>query len=593
MCLRCHAIGPDEFYPNERDALIQLRESVKSSLNLHLIWTGPPCQDNKSRWVGIACSNGHVIHIVLDGYQLTGSLPPTFLQNITYLSKLSLGNNSILGSLPNLGGLVYLKLIFLSDNKFSGSIPLEYVNLPKLKRLELQENYLMGNIPPFDQPSLTTFNISSNFLEGPIPQTPVLQKFPENSYSHNLELCGKPLGRLCPNVSSPPVGAPPPSPNLPEKKEKALKVWTIVLIGLATALVPFMVMFLFLCHHRRVYGKENDGDNKVDGSAEWPNKKMQNSGSTGDPERIVELDFFDKERPVFDLDDLLRASAEMLGKGRLGSTYKAILESGSVVAVKRLKEMNGLEKKEFVQQMQLLGRLAHENVVKIISFYYAKDEKLVIYEYVSHASLFELLHDNHGPGRIPLDWASRLSIVKGIAKGLTYLHQSLPSHKVPHANLKSSNILIHHSNHNYQATLVDFGFLPLLRARSSSRKLAVGRCPEFLQGKKLTHKADVYCFGIILLEVITGRNPSISKGDGDDDLSDWVRLVVENDWSTDILDLEILPDKGGHNKMLKLTEIALECTDAAPEKRPKMSFVFRKIEELEQENPEQEDVERI
>lgn len=111
-----------------------------------------------------------------------------------------------------------------------------------------------------------------------------------------------------------------------------------------------------------------------------------------DPERRVELEFFDKTISVFDLDDLLRASAEVLGKGKVGSTYKATLESGAVVAVKRVKNMNALSKKEFVQQMQLLGKFKHENLVKIVSFYYSKEEKLIIYEFLPNGSLFDLLH---------------------------------------------------------------------------------------------------------------------------------------------------------------------------------------------------------
>lgn len=121
---------------------------------------------------------------------------------------------------------------------------------------------------------------------------------------------------------------------------------------------------------------------------------VKSSESRGDPERTVELEFFGKDRQIFDLDDLLRASAKMMGKGKLGSAYKAILESGSAVVVKRLKEMNGLSKKEFVQQMQLLGNMKHENLVEIIAFYYSKDEKLVVYDFVQGGSLFELLHGN-------------------------------------------------------------------------------------------------------------------------------------------------------------------------------------------------------
>lgn len=185
-------------------------------------------------------------------------------------------------------------------------------------------------------------------------------------------------------------------------------------------------------------------------------------------------------------------------------------------------------------------------------------------------------------------------MIKDIAKGLIYLHHSLPSHKVPHANLKSSNILlIQQTNQNYLCKLSDFGFLPLLPTRKSSEKLAISRSPEFSEAKKLTYKTDVYSFGIIILEVITGKIPGevssgFSRGDESsyDDLADWVRMVVNNDWSTDVLDIEILSAKEGHDEMLKLTELALLCTDLAPENRPKMSQVLRKIEEIEQMSQE-------
>lgn len=124
--------------------------------------------------------------------------------------------------------------------------------------------------------------------------------------------------------------------------------------------------------------------------------------------------------------------------------------------------------------------------------------------------------------------------------------------------------------------------------------LAIAKSPEFCDGKKLSYKADVYCFGIILLEIVTGKIPGEISGRGDDegsdvgDLSDWVRTVVNNDWSTDILDMEILAAKDGHDEMLKFTELALECTDMVPEKRPKMSLVLRRIEEIEASSREQQ-----
>ncbi|KAL9381595.1 hypothetical protein Peur_027252 [Populus x canadensis] len=578
------------FFAEERDALMQIRDSVSSTLDLHGNWTGPPCNQNSGRWAGIICSNWHVVGLVLEGIQLTGSLPHTFLQNITFLAYLSFRNNSIYGPLPNLSNLVLLESVFFSYNRFTGPIPSEYIELQNLEQLELQQNYLDGEIPPFDQPTLTLFNVSYNHLQGSIPDTDVLQRFSESSYDHNSNLCGIPL-EPCPVLPLAQL-IPPPSPPIspPQSKSRKLPIWIVVLVAVVSTLVALMVMFVFLCCYKKAQEKETPKEHQAgeDGSSEWTDKKTAYSRSAEDPERSVELQFFDKNIPVFDLDDLLRASAEVLGKGKLGTTYKANLESGAVISVKRVEYMDSLSKKEFIQQMQLLGKMRHENLVQIISFYYSKKEKLIVYEFVPGGSLFELLHENRGVGRIPLNWAARFSIIKDIAKGMAFLHQSLPSHKVPHANLKSSNVLIHRDRHSYHSKLTNYGFLPLLPSRKLSERLAVGRSPEFCQGKKLTHKADVYCFGIILLEVITGKIPGGTSPEGNyekaDDLSDWVRMVVNNDWSTDILDVEILASREGHNEMMKLTEIALQCTDMVPEKRPKMSEVLIRIEEIDRTN---------
>nr|GME11291.1 probable leucine-rich repeat receptor-like protein kinase At1g68400 [Ipomoea batatas] len=584
---------------------MQLRDGLQSNANLHSKWTGPPCEGNSSNWAGIACSDWHVTRLVLPGINLTGSLPVSFLQNLTLLTKLDLTNNSIFGPLPNLSSLSRLQFLFLSQNRFSGSIPLGYIHIPNLKKLGLDRNGLQGSIPPFDQPSLIGFNVSGNRLEGKIPETAALQRFSESSYGDNPGLCGKPLDRPC-RIPPPPPPPPLPSPPPPtmKKKKKGLEVWSIALIaGAGGALLPLSIMLVLFwcCYRRTLRKKEAQSEQKESVPTEHSERRSPWSRGPEDPERRVELEFFNKEGITigFDLDDLLRSSAEVLGKGKLSTTYKAILEGGSVVAVKRLRQINSTSKKEFIEQMQLLGNLKHENLVEIISFYYSRDEKLIIYEYIPHGSLHQLLHDNRGIGRVPINWEVRLSIVKDIAKGLAYLHDSLPSHKAPHGNIASSNILILHRDDNhrqaYQPKLADYGLLPLLPSRESSARLAVARSPEFYQGKKLSGKADVYCFGIVLLEVITGKSPSTlqaSPGNADDgDLTDWVKAVVNNDWSTDILDLEILTDKEGYDEMLKLTDLALQCTDTQPERRPTMGQVLRRIEEIEGERERKQFVE--
>ncbi|XP_019171439.1 PREDICTED: probable leucine-rich repeat receptor-like protein kinase At1g68400 [Ipomoea nil] len=590
-------MAASEIYPEERNALLQLRDGLQSNANLHSKWTGPPCEGNTSNWPGIACSDWHVTRLLLQGINLTGSLPVSFLQNLTLLTKLDLTNNSIFGPLPYLSPLSRLEFLFLSQNQFSGSIPLGYIHIPNLKHLGLDRNGLQGSIPPFDQPSLIGFNVSGNRLEGKIPETAALQRFSESSYGDNPGLCGKPLDTPCRIPPPSPLPSPPPTiPMKKKKKKKGLEVWSIALIaGAGGALLTLSIMLIVLCccYRRALSKKEAESEQKERVPTEHTERRSPWSRGPEDPEKRVELEFFNKEGITvgFDLDDLLRASAEVLGKGKLSTTYKATLEGGSVVAVKRLSQINSASKKEFIQQMQLLGNLKHENLAEIVSFYYSRDEKLIIYEYIPHGSLHHLLHDNRGIGRVPINWEVRLSIVKDIAKGLAYLHHSLPSHKAPHGNIASSNVLIQHRDGShrqaYQPKLADYGLLPLLPSRESSARLAVARSPEFCQGKKLSGKADVYCFGIVLLEVITGKSPgalaSPGNAAGDGDLTDWVKAVVNNDWSTDILDLEILADKEGYDEMLKLTDLALQCTDTQPERRPTMGQVLRRIEVIEGE----------
>jgi len=265
----CIEIEIKDFHPQERDALLLIRDSLNSSyINLHRNWTGPPCiENNLSIWFGITCSNWHVVHITIQGVNLiSGYLPSTFLQNITFLRQIDFRNNALFGPLPNLTGLVFLEEVKLSFNHFSGLIPLEYVELHGLKILELQENYLDGEIPPFDQPSLISFNVSYNHLVGQIPETSLLQRFPKSSFDDNSDLCGKPLDKSC--TAESPVSPPfaiPPGPSM-ERNKKKIHVWIIALIVSAAALFLFLVIIAFLFCKRKARGNEtriNDSASKI------------------------------------------------------------------------------------------------------------------------------------------------------------------------------------------------------------------------------------------------------------------------------------------------------------------------------------------
>ncbi|KAJ6892897.1 hypothetical protein NC651_025950 [Populus alba x Populus x berolinensis] len=202
----------------------------------------------------------------------------------------------------------------------------------------------------------------------------------------------------------------------------------------------------------------------------------------------------------------LELQQSMLGKGGFGTAYKAVLDDGNVVAVKRLKDAN--------------------------SYYFAREEKLLVYDYMPNGSLFWLLHGNRGPGRTPLDWTTRLKIAAGAARGLAFIHNSCKALKLVHGNIKSTNILLDKAGN---ARVSDFGLTLFSSSTNSGPRSNGYRAPEATSdSRKQTQKSDVYSFGVLLLEILTGKCPSIvdcGAGPGNGyggpvDLPRWVQSVV-------------------------------------------------------------------
>ncbi|OEL19899.1 Leucine-rich repeat receptor-like protein kinase PXC1 [Dichanthelium oligosanthes] len=601
---------------DERRDLLVLRDTLRSALDLHSNWTGPPCHGAHSRWRGVSCDgDGRVVGVALDGAQLTGSLPTGALRGVSRLQALSLRGNALHGALPGLDALPRLRAVDLSSNRFSGPIPRRYAtSLRDLARLELQDNLLNGTLPAFQQRGLVVFNVSYNFLQGEVPDTRALRRFPTSAFDHNLRLCGEAVNAEC-REGSPSFGAPAaaggssddPAVRPAGDRDRAarkpmrfrLATWSVVVMSLIAALVPFAAVLIFLHHKKkgreiRLGGRAGAAETvlhnaKVTGAGDIKDKAEQGPGSgsrSTDSGKGAELHFFLDDRGRFELDELFRSTAEMLGKGRLGITYRVTLEAGPVVVVKRLRNMSHVPRRDFTHTMQLLGKLRHENVADLLACFYSKEEKLVVYEHVPGCSLFQLLHGNRGEGRTPLPWPARLSIAQGVARGLAYLHQSLPYfHRPPHGNLKSSNVLVFFAapakgtqQQQKQAVpkLTDHGFHPLLPHHA--HRLAAAKCPEFARGggRRLSSRADVYCLGVVLLELLTGKVPVEEDGD----LAEWARLALSHEWSTDILDVEIVGDRGRHGDMLRLTEVALLCAAVEPDRRPKVQDVVRMIDEI-------------
>ncbi|KAJ0989182.1 hypothetical protein J5N97_007538 [Dioscorea zingiberensis] len=589
---------------------LQAFKALADSSNNLLSWNASsspsPCAD----WRGVACAQGRVSRLVLEGLSLSGeSLLP--LANLSELRVLSLKNNLLSGAIPDLSSLAALKLLFLSNNSLSGPIPPSVGSLSRLYRLDLSSNDLSGTVPVslnrlprlltlrLDSnrlsgqisglvlPSLQDLNLSSNALTGAVP--PSLASFSAAVFAGNPGLCGQPLAASCRNAASAAAPVPPAAAvvsSSPGSKPEGIlspvdehrhrggmsrgAVIAIVVGDFFALVVVSGLLFLFFWrkYSSKTPSHLQEGEKIVYSSSPYGG----GGGATAGFERGRMVFFEEGKR--FELEDLLRASAEMLGKGGCGTAYKAVLDDGSIVAVKRLRDApSTIGKRDFEQQMEFLGLLRHPNLVSLKAYYYARDEKLLVYDYMPGGNLFSLLHGNRGPGRTPVEWGVRMRVALGAARGLAHIHGASRTPKLAHGNVKSTNILLDKTG---APRLADFG-LALLGPAAAARSGGY-RPPEApADGRRpwASQRGDVYALGVVLLELLTGRVASDSG-----DLPRWVQSVVREEWTAEVFDLELMRCRGIEEEMVAMLQVALGCTATSPDQRPKISQVVRMIEEI-------------
>ncbi|RZC57123.1 hypothetical protein C5167_004426 [Papaver somniferum] len=272
------------------------------------------------------------------------------------------------------------------------------------------------------------------------------------------------------------------------------------------------------------------------------------------------------------------ADENVIGEGGYGIVYRGLLPDNTIVAVKNLLNNRGQAEKEFKVEVEVIGRVRHKNLVRLLGYCVEGAYRMLVYEYVDNGNLEQWLHGDVGLVS-PLTWDNRMNIILGTAKGIAYLHEGLEP-KVVHRDVKSSNILL---DRQWNPKVSDFGLAKLLCSESSYVTTRVMGtfgyvAPEYACTGMLNERSDVYSFGILIMEIITGRSPvDYSRPAGEVNLVEWLKNMVGSRKSEEVLDPK-LPEKPPSKALKRVLLVALRCVDPDGQKRPKMGHVIHMLE---------------
>ncbi|KAK4404070.1 Receptor-like kinase TMK4 [Sesamum angolense] len=503
-------------------------------------------------------------------------------------------------------------VVNMGKQGFSGSISPALANLTSLRTLVLNDNNLTGVIPSVltTLPQLQTFDVSNNDLSGPIPVFPPSVRF---TYAGNLL-----LGKNASGGSGGGAGAPGGNPGSPDgstsgssKKSSSAGI----IAGVIVAVVIFVGVLLFVsykCYVKRRHKRFG----RVEGSEQGkelvkPNVTNGLNGYAGVPSELQSQSSGDhSEIPVFEGGNVtisiqvLRqvtdnfSEENVLGRGGFGVVYKGELHDGTKIAVKRMESgaMGTKGMNEFQAEIAVLTKVRHRHLVALLGYCINGNERLLVYEYMPQGTLGQHLFEWQEHGYQPLTWKQRVTIALDVARGVEYLH-SLAQQSFIHRDLKPSNILL---SDDMRAKVADFGLVKNAPDGKYSVETRLAGtfgylAPEYAATGRVTTKVDVYAFGVVLMEIITGRKAlDETMPDERSHLVTWFRRVLINKENLrKSIDSILDPDDETYESICKVAELAGHCTAREPFQRPDMGHAVNVlgplVEQWKPSKPEEED----
>ncbi|KAJ8558218.1 hypothetical protein K7X08_004984 [Anisodus acutangulus] len=514
--------------------------------------------------------------IVLNKNALSGSIPPT-LGNCSSLQLLDLSSNELSGNMPvELFAIQALDIALnLSWNVLSGVIPSQISALNKLSVLDLSHNQLGGDLLALSGlENLVSLNVSYNNFTGYLPDNKLFRQLSAAELAGNKGLCS--LGHNSCFLSNAEGGG---MSNSNVRRSWRLKL-AIALLSVVTVSLAILGM-LAVYRMRKMSREDNDSELGGGDSSTWK--------------------FTPFQKLNFSVEQILRCLVEsnVIGKGCSGVVYRAQLENGEAIAVKKLwpttlasqNFKSGGVHDSFSTEVKTLGSIRHKNIVKFLGCCWNQNTKLLMYDYMPNGSLGSVLHERGGGC---LEWELRYKIVLGAAQGLAYLHHDCTP-PIVHRDIKANNILI---GLDFEPYIADFGIAKLVDdgdfARSSNTVAgSYGYiAPEYGYMMKITEKSDVYSFGVVVLEVLTGKQPIDPTIPDGPHIVDWVRQKRGN--AEEVLDVSLCARTESEiEEMMQTIGVAILCVNPSPDDRPTMKDVAAMLKEISHEREEYQKVDML